>query len=130
MKLLSIGVIILSLLSQECYADLTILTSEDVQFMNIGDKASFSGYLISPDKVSKIRDNAIDLQSKTRVIGLMEDESVLMTARLKNSQDESETLSKRLQTLKDDSVFGKIGYFILGALVTTGVAYGVSKTIR
>ncbi len=95
-----------------------------------GSPAPFTGYLIDQEKADSIRDITIDRDSGKKINELLSQENVLLSQRLSNSHQENDILAKRLAEARSDSTFNKIGYFILGALVTTGIAYGVAQTIK
>lgn len=100
----------------------------DAVYLPKDNKAPFDGFLITPDKAEKVRNMDIDLQIKTRQLKGEQDVNAILTQRLDFSQKETDSLSKRLIESRDESIFTKAGYFILGAVVTGGLAYGIYKT--
>src|SRR6267142_3267332 len=108
-----------------CLAD----DNNDYALLNKDDKAPFKGYLISEEKGMKLKLMDLDLQSKIKVIDLQQQEQLVMQQRLTNSENEVNQLNKQLENVKDNSIWGKVGFFILGAAVTGLVAYGVTRAL-
>lgn len=102
----------------------------DVKFLKTGDQAPFTGYLITPEKADKVHDLDAALKSTQKINSLLLDEQKIYEQRLSNSRQDAESLSKEVQSQRESALFTKIGFFILGAAVTTGLAFGVSRATR
>jgi hypothetical protein len=114
--------LLLLLLTQTSLADTTLL--------NKGDQAPFKGYLITEEAATKAYHLGLELESKKRIVTLMETENNLLNQRLTLYKDQSKELADQLVSANSTSMWVKTGYFVLGAVLTGLVAVGVSKTIR
>ena len=122
MKTLAL-LIILSMFSQLALAD-------DPLYLPKTTPAPYSGYLIPEKTMNDIRNLSLQLSSEQTINSLLKDEQVVMSQRLTNSQTETTTLSKELASERDNSILSKVGFFVLGAVSATVMAYGVSRAIR
>ena len=113
---------IILLFSTICSAD---VQHDSIQ-LNAGQVAPFTGYLLPPDKVLQFRSDEIDLDFYKKTNGNLNLEITDYQTRVKNYQDENAELAK--QVASSDNFFSKAGYFVLGALITGLVSYGVYKT--
>ena len=111
--------------------------STEFTYLEQGTPAPFAGYLITAKKEKELRllnesftycDKSRELLTKLNT----DNENILklQSERIAIRDQQVDTLSQRLVESKDDGFLSKIGFFLLGALVTTGIAYGVSKTLR
>lgn len=121
--------VFLLILSNTCFAD--------VKFLNKGDVAPFEGFLFDRKAEMNLRltEEKLEFCDKSKDIlnslnKDQEDRYNIMTDRLKIRDQQIDTLAKRVVESRESFWVTNIGFFILGALVTTGVAYGVSRTIR
>lgn len=122
-SLISLFLILISLLSSISYAG-------DVVPLNSGDKAPFTGYLISQETANSIRINKIDLDSTKKILSLTQDENKLLELRITNANGEVDRLSKQLVTERSGDILSKVGFFVLGAVITGFVAYGTTRIIK
>lgn len=97
--------------------------ADEAKYLVKDTPAPFTGFLISPEKAEKIRIMDIDLRLATRTNEILTTENTLL-------KDHNTYLAKELVDTRDNSMWGKIGYFILGAVLTTGIAFGVSKATK
>lgn len=123
------ALILLLILSNTCFAD--------VKFLNKGEPAPFEGFLFDRKAEMNLRltEEKLEFCDKSKEIlnslnKNQEDRYNIMTDRLKIRDQQIDTLAKRVVESRESFWVTNIGFFILGALVTTGVAYGVSRTIR
>ena len=107
-----------------------VAQAEEAVYVNKDDKVPFSGYLLSPDKANKVRLLQIDLSTQNRVNQLLTDENHIMSDRFDAAKQQSEFLSKQLADQRSDGFFNKVGFFVLGCVLTGAVAYGVTRTLR
>lgn len=113
-------------ISSISYAD----TSGDAAYLNLGDKAPFAGYLISPDKADKVRLMDIDLSTCKYTDNLKDEELTLAAQRLDNAKKEQQYLNDELVKTRSGEWLTKAGYFVLGVAATSLIAFGVSRTLR
>lgn len=105
------------------------LAADDVKYLKTNEPAPFSGYLITAEKVQKIHDIQVERDSYMHINKLMGEENAIIEARLKNSQVQADALSKRLIETKDNEFLKSIGFFVLGAVITGGIAYGATRAV-
>ena len=108
-----------------------------VQYLEKGQAAPYTGYLFTPEKESEVRqtNEALKLfklvdESNQRIIGLKDQELALVNSQSKIWRDQSEQLSKELQEQKNSSFWKQTLYFGLGALLTTALAFGVNQATK
>jgi hypothetical protein len=101
---------------------------DEAVYLPKGGVAGFSGYEITPDQATKVRNNQIDLSTQTKLNTNLTEENSLLNQRVSNAQVQNESLSKQLVEQKDTGVFAKIGMFVLGAGITGLVSYGIYKS--
>jgi hypothetical protein len=105
-----------------------VSANEDVVYLPKGTQTPYTGYLFSEQKAQEVRVKIIDLEAATRTIQIMTDENALMVKRLELSKEHIDHLSK--QVVSNDSLWGKMGYFFLGAAAASLVAFGASRAVR
>ena len=110
--------------------NINICLAEDPLFIEIGKPAPYTGFLISREKAERIRLMDIDLQFQIKKGEILNQELTLTQDQLKRNNEYVNTLSNKVAEMKDNSMFTKIGFFILGALITGGIAFGVSRAMR
>jgi len=115
--------IVLILLSSQAWGG-------EAVFLPSGSVTKYDGYLITQDIADKARENKIDLDAKTRILKLMQDENVILEQRLTNTQTEMDRLSKAVVEERNSNGINKFTYFLLGAAATTLIAYGASRAVR
>jgi hypothetical protein len=110
--------------------------ADDVKYVKQGDIVPYTGYLFSPDKEREVRLMDQDYKftkdlnlTLTNMNKLYEENTKILEARITNKDNQIDNLNNELSK-KSDGLLGKVGMFILGALVTTGIAYGVSRATK
>lgn len=110
--------------------------AQDVAYLPKGTPTPYEGYLFSPLKEREVRLTGETLKycdkSKELMISLLQDiesKDKILNDRLNLRDVQIDNLSKRLIEAKDDSFLSKTGFFILGAIITGGIAFGVSKSL-
>jgi hypothetical protein len=103
---------------------------DDVIHLDKGSPAPFSGFLITPDKADSIRNMKIDLDTANKVNAVLLDNQKIYEERVNNYKSHSEDLAKQVESLKDNSMLSKVGFFVLGAAVTGLVAYGTTRALK
>lgn len=107
-----------------------VMADDEAVFLKKGTPAGYDGYEITPAQAEKARKNSIDLGSQLKINSALVDENNVITQRLTNAQQQDTFLSKQLEAEKDNGIFSKVGFFVLGSLVTGLVAYGTAKAIK
>lgn len=97
-----------------------------------GAVAPFEGYLFTPAMEQSFRLTDAKLNYQTQINAELaavnltyQDEVKVMNERITNQQAEIKELNS-----KSDSMFGKVGYFFLGAFLTGLIAYGATRATR
>lgn len=108
--------------------------NEQMIFLKKDDKALFQGYLISEEYEKKFRLTNEELiyeknlnTSLSKINKLYEENLTILDSRILNQQKHIDNLNKTIQET-DNSFFSKAAYFVLGALITGTIAYGIYKT--
>lgn len=123
MKLLISILILCQIVTNQSFAD-------EVIYLPKSSPAPFSGYLMDDEKVTKIRLINIDYQEALRTKDYLEKDNVIYVKRLENLSTENDKLATQLVATRDTSIWSKLGFFVLGAVLTTGVVFGVSRAAR
>jgi hypothetical protein len=112
-------------------------TTAQVQFVEKGQAAPFTGYLFSPDKEKEARQDSESLryyktldETNIKLMALKDREMELIREQSKMWQEQSSELSKQLQQSKDSNFWKTTLYFGLGALLTTALAFGVNQATK
>lgn len=110
--------------------------ADDVKYLKQGETAPFTGYLFTPEKERELRLMDVDYKfvkdlnlSLTNINKVYEDNTKILEERITNKDKQIDNLTERLSE-KSDGILSKIGMFLLGAAVTTGIAYGVAKATK
>lgn len=122
-------ILLASFISSTVFADYTVLP------IGKGSEAQFTGFLIDPPTEQKFRlmSDQLDYQTHLAVSldqlnkTYVQNQQVMQT-RLDSQMKEIDSLSS--EVARRDSIWGKIGMFTLGAIVTGFIAYGVSRTTK
>lgn len=104
--------------------------ADEAVYLNKSDPAPFAGYLLTPDKATKVYNLNLELQSEQKINSLMMQEQDVYAKRLTNAQTENDQLSKQLVSQQDKSFVSKVGYFVLGAVLTGLISYGAMRTLK
>ena len=54
----------------------------------------------------------------------------LTTDQMNRNTEMNTVLSKQIAEMKDDSMWSKIGFFVLGSVITGAIAYGVVRVAK
>lgn len=103
-----------------------IAVADDAIFLDVNKPAPFAGFLLSKEKVISLRNNDIDLTFLKKENDNLKIEVTDYQARLDNYKTENKDLAERLQK-SNTSFFERTGFFILGAILTGSIAYGLYK---
>ena len=95
-----------------------------------GQPAPWGGILMSQEKAEQVRQIKLDLDLKLVEVDILTRQNKLLTDYTATSEQHIQSLSKQVVESRDNSMLGKIGYFLLGAATTTIIAYGVSQSLR
>ena len=82
------------------------------------------------EKANKIQDMSLELKSYLRINDLLTEENGLVKQRLEASKEHAKFLTDQVNKIKNDSLFPKMGYFVLGAGLAGVVSYGVAATTK
>lgn len=104
--------------------------ADDAKFLEKGQPAPFSGFLLDRDKAAKIRLLDIDYQEALKTKDYLQKDNAIYVQRLDNMKEYNDRLAKENVELRENSIWSKLGFFVLGALVTTGIAFGVSRAAK
>ena len=94
--------------------------------LNQGDKAPYAGVLLPTARAQRLDVLNLSLSSCQKIGTLKDDENTVLVQRLNNAQNENKELASQLEP----SIWGKLGAFALGSLVTTGIAFAVTRATR
>lgn len=108
----------------------TQVLAQDAVPLKKGEYAPFSGVLFTNEKANELRLTDLKLQESQEVIKLLDERSRLQEQRLELRDKQIDSLSKRVVENSDSAFLTKLGMFILGALVTTGIAIGVNRATK
>lgn len=107
-----------------------LLADDSVKYLNKDDKAPFDGYLFSREAERQLRLTDLELKQSKDIIKLYEQKSTIQEKQIELRDKELDVLSKRVIEQKDDSFFGKIGFFVLGVAATSAIAFGITRISR
>lgn len=97
-----------------------------------GETSPFDGYVISQDTEKQMRQTVSDLEFKNnqlKQLGVLNEQQIkLMEQRGEIQAAHNKELSDQLKS--SNSLLKSTGYFLLGGLVATIVAYGASHAAR
>jgi hypothetical protein len=97
--------------------------ADDAKYITKDTPAPFTGFLITVDKAEKIRLMDIDLRLSNTTNEILTKQNDLLKGQVDH-------LSKELVDSRDSNIWGKIGFFLIGAVLTGGIAIGVSRAVR
>lgn len=108
-----------------------------VTFLEKGTPAPHEGYLFTKEAEHKARLSNEELKYVSRVLEFQKNLEEVQTKRLENMTErmlvrdqQIESMAKTISETRETPWFSYIGFFLLGSLVTTGIVYGVSRTIK
>jgi myo-inositol-1-phosphate synthase len=111
--------------------------AQDVVYLKKGEVTPYEGYLFSQAKESEVRLKLLDADvykqldaSNQRIIGYHVQEKALLQQQANLWHTQADSLSKQLVNAEDRSFWRNTLFFLAGALITTGIAYGVTRATR
>jgi hypothetical protein len=104
--------------------------ADDAKFLEKGQIAPFDGFLLDREKATKVRLLDIDYQEALKTKDYLQKDNEVYIQRLDNMKNYNDRLAKENVELRENSIWSKLGFFVLGALVTTGIAYGVTRATK
>lgn len=94
-----------------------------------GSPSPIDGFVIDREKADIIRNSDLDSQYTKKENSYLKEDNDTLNKRVNLAQNQIDSLSKQVLQEKD-TFWTKMGFFILGAAVTTGLAFGVSRATR
>ncbi len=88
--------------------------AQDSVFLNAGDKAPNSGYLVPEQTIKNLRNDSLEADMYRKIVPLKDNQIDLLTA-------DNDRLSKTLVSTSSLSTLEKIGWFA-GGIIVTGLA--------
>jgi hypothetical protein len=111
--------------------------AQDAVILNKGQSAPFTGILMTEDMAKDLKSKVIELDyekvinaSQTRQIDLYKAQLVTVESQATLWRDTSLKLSKELTDTKDHSMWKSVGGFVVGAVLTTAIAFAVNRSTR
>ena len=95
-----------------------------------GQPAPFSGFLITREKAEKIRLMDLNLQFQTKRGDILQTQVNLLQDQNNKNIEHISNLSSTIAESKSDNIYGKIGFFVLGAVLTGFVSYGIYRSAK
>lgn len=92
--------------------------------------APYDGLLFSTEKANELRVKLIDLDLNVKLLDSVNKENVLLIDQLDRSNKRVENLSKEIVDSRDSGFFTHAGFFLLGGLAASLVAFGASRAVR
>jgi len=113
------------------------LACNPVLHINKGEISPCEGYVFSLDaelenrkKLEEFKTLKLVDDNNLLLINLKNQQNSLITGQVKLWQDQSQILSKQLVERENSSFWHNTLYFVLGAAVTTGLAFAVNKATK
>ena len=106
------------------------LADDAVVVIKKNEPAPYDGYLFTQEQAVKVRDLKLDLGLVQKENEILTKKNSLLTDYNVSSETHIKSLSDRLVESRDNSFFSKLGFFMLGAGITTALAFGVSKATK
>lgn len=103
--------------------------ADDVVPISKGTPAPMDGVLMSTDKARELKNELLDKDMLQKQVGIYKLNEELLGSQVTLWRTQSDSLSKQL-TEQKNSFWSNTGFFLLGAAVTTGLAFGVSRATR
>lgn len=117
------SLILILIISNNCFADTCDLPVK----VSTGDKAPCNGYVFSDNNEQKIR---TDLAYKNALIDNLTKRNTIQEDMLKIDAQQIQIYNDKLNKESVLTVWEKVLYFGLGALVTSAAAYGTMKALK
>jgi hypothetical protein len=116
---------------------LSISANAQVEYIEKGKPAPYTGYLFTPEKEADVRKANEDLKlfkliddNNSKILKLKEDQLVVVKEQADLWKNQSERLSKQLVDAEDRGFWRNTLYFGLGAIVTTAIVFGVNQASK
>ena len=113
------------------------LACNPVLHLNKGDAAPCDGFIFSVDeelknraKLMELQTDQITLENNAKIIALLKTENIITNDQVKLWQTQSSDLAKQLVDKDNASFWKSLGYFSLGAALTTIIVFGVNKASK
>lgn len=104
--------------------------ADDAKYLGKGQPAPFDGFLLDREKASKVRLLDIDLKESLKTNEYLKKDNELYVQRLDNMKEYNDNLAKEVVTLRENSIWSKLGFFLLGAATTTLITFGISRATK
>lgn len=95
-----------------------------------GQPAPFSGFLITREKANTFRLTTLELDFANKNIEVLTYQNKLYSEQLSKSNELITNLNKTIVENKSTSKWEIIGAFVLGAVITGFIGYGVYSTVK
>jgi len=104
--------------------------AEDVTLLKEGQPAPWAGFLLTREKVEKVYKLDLDLQLQTKQSEIYSQQLKLTQDQLERNNKFIDEQSKRIVSMQENSIWTKIGFFVIGSVITGAIAYGVTTTLK
>lgn len=118
-----ISILLLTAIPFQALADQVVYLPKD-------QPAPYTGYLFDREKAEKIRLLDLNYQEATKKVDYYKTDNDLYEKRLVNLRSQNDNLAQQNVELRENSIWSKLGFFVLGAAATTAIAIGVSRGIN
>lgn len=95
-----------------------------------GQPAPFSGFLITREKANTFRLTTLELDYANKNIEVLTYQNKLYSEQLSKSNELITNLNKTIVENRSTSKWEIIGAFVLGAVITSFIGYGVYSTVK
>lgn len=97
------------------------------KYIEKGTPAPFTGFLFSAEDELKNRKELIELDGYRQKYPLLNENNEILKQQVNLWRTQSEDLSKQLIRQERSTFWQNLGYFALGAVLTTGMAFAVNQ---
>lgn len=101
-----------------------------VKYIKKGDPAPYEGYIFTIEAELDNRKTLIEHDFTLKQVDLYKANQDVLNKQVELWKSQSKTLSDQLVKKEQNTFWQNTLYFALGALVTTGLAFGVSRATR
>jgi hypothetical protein len=123
MKKLLVYLLLMCSFSQVVYGD----DAGGVVLLEKNSPAPYSGFLFTQEKAERVRLLDLDYKQELKKNEFLTTENVIYLERIKLKDEQIDLLAKRVVDDKDDALWSKIGFFLIGSVLTGAIAIGVSR---
>ncbi len=95
-----------------------------------GQPAPFTGVLVDPARIQRIDNLQLDYEHLVKVDSLKDEDIKVLNDRVNNSNKEVQDLASRVVTQDNSSHWKELGSFVLGAVLTGAISWGVVKVVK